>query len=455
MKRELPIGIDNYRELKEKNYYVVDKSNLIKDFLSNGIKVTLITRPRRFGKTINLSMLAEFLDMRKESKKLFEDTDIMKTTYMTELNQHPVIFLSFKECKGSKQNLVKNMKLEIAREFERYKDVLKREDMNRLEQSLYDFLMPRLYNCMDEDVFGLDDTLSFLMQRIYNVSGKTVYLILDEYDTPFIESHIHGYYSEVKDTFSSMLSKSLKGNPYLNKAMMTGIQRIAKENIFSGLNNLFVCTVKDEEYAKYFGFTTEETKHLLKNYDLTLNEHVKAMYDGYQFGSIEIYNPWSIINYASTKRLEAYWVNTSENKMIRSSIRKRGLGFSIYFQNLIENGYVDAFTKLQSSFYEEEADESLWGLFVNAGYLKIERVLRGDEMRLKIPNEEVRMEFKSIVSAFLEVGENDIITMLNALLQGKLSEFEMFYRQMLLKLPSSFDLQRENSYHMMLSLIHI
>lgn len=234
--------------------------------------------------------------------------------------------------------------------------------------------------------------------------------------------------------------------------MMTGIQRVAKENIFSDLNNLVVCTVKDPEYSQYFGFTEEETKQTLEYYDLSLNDEVKSMYDGYHFGEHDIYNPWSILNYASRKVLEPYWVNTSSNTMIKKAISSSDEAFERGYEELIQNGELETTVKMDTSFFEVNNTENLWGLLVNAGYLTLHKTISIQDSLyiIKIPNQEVQLEFRKLTAYHLKATETDLTVLFNSLKRCKKEDFEDRYRKILLTLPYYHDLKDENSYHMML-----
>ena len=268
---------------------------MIKEFLDRGTDVTLITRPRRFGKTINMSMMAEFFDITKDSKEIFKGTKIMETPYVAEINQYPTIFISFADAKRDKETVVSTIRTQIQNQWDKY-----------------DFVF--------ENLKGIDDAISFLMERMEDYYGKEVMVFIDEYDTPFVEAHTGWFYDEVRRGLAGLLHNSLKTSTSLKYAMLTGIQRVAKENIFSDLNNLDVYTVIDNDYSEYFGFSIEETKELLEYYDLELNDEVKEMYDGYKMADKEIYNPWFILNYARRKVLVPYWVNTSANTMLKQAI---------------------------------------------------------------------------------------------------------------------------------------
>ena len=449
MKKAIPLGVMDYKEFKENNYYTVDKTMMIKDFLSSKRKVTLITRPRRFGKTLNMSMLSYFFDITKDSKELFNDTKIMKTEYADEMNKYPTIFISFAGAKGNKESVIKFIKLAIRKEYERFEFIF--ADMTIFEKHDYDEIIMCLLDNNDLQLSHLNNGLSFLMEMLEKYYHQKVMLFIDEYDTPFIEAHVGSFYSEVKSGLSSLLHNALKLSPSLQYAMLTGIQRVAKENIFSDLNNLVVCTVVDDEYASYFGFVEEEVKELLEYYDLDFNEEVKGMYDGYHIGDFEIYNPWSIINYASRKKLIPYWVNTSANIMIKNAIKDSDVGFQQEYERLIQDGRLETRMTLETSFYEYSSSSSLWGLLVNAGYLTIEETVSplNSIYTVRIPNQEVQREFIDLTEYYLSVKDARLSLMLRYLVEEKQDLFIQEYRNILM-LPSYHDLKNENSYHMMM-----
>lgn len=451
MRKAIPLGVVDYETLKNQNYFFIDKSMMIYDFLMRKSTVTLITRPRRFGKTINISMMSSFFDITKDSKEIFKDTKIVETEYISEMNQYPTIFISFANAKNDKWNVVKEIKLQLRKEYDRYAHVFEQK-MTVFEQNEYESLVQGLMTKNDGILDNIIDALSFLMERLEKYYHKKVMVFIDEYDTPFIEAHVGGYYEELRGGLSSLLHNALKTSTSLHYAMMTGIQRVAKENIFSDLNNLVVCTVKDPEYSQYFGFTEEETKQTLEYYDLSLNDEVKSMYDGYHFGEHDIYNPWSILNYASRKVLEPYWVNTSSNTMIKKAISSSDEAFERGYEELIRNGKLETTVKMDTSFFEVNNTENLWGLLVNAGYLTLHKTISIQDSLyiIKIPNQEVQLEFRKLTAYHLKATETDLTVLFNSLKRCRKEDFVDRYRKILLTLASYHDLKNENSYHMML-----
>ena len=446
--KAIPTGVYDYRELRQENYYSVDKTLMIKDFLERKSKVTLVTRPRRFGKTINMSMMSEFFDITKDSKEIFKGTKIMDTPYASELNQYPTIFISFADAKRDKKAIISKIKTQIQDQWDKYDYVF--ENLKGFKKINYERLYKVLINNQD-DLTGMEDALSFLMERLQDYYHKEVMVFIDEYDTPFIEAHTKGFYEEVRGGLSGLLHNSLKTSNSLKYAFITGIQRVAKENIFSDLNNLVVCDVTDKRYAAYFGFDSDETKKLLEYYGLQLNDEVKEMYDGYHIGNRDIYNPWSLLNYVDTKELTSYWVNTSANTMIKTALKQASYTFKNQYDKLIKDGKLDTYVSMQTSFFEEADNSTLWGLFVNAGYLTVTKeidLLKG-KYRIEIPNKEVKQEFIKLTEYQLGLSSGTLDTVTESLTKEDQETFIESYQEILM-IPSYHDLQKENSYHMMM-----
>ena len=451
-KKKVLIGVQDFRRLRELHAYYVDKTMMIGEFLDSSYQITLITRPRRFGKTMNMSMLAEFLDCTKDSRMIFEGTKVSRTEWMVELNQHPVVFLSLLEIKSdTAEGMLWQLTGRIREEYKRYYNMLNSgklsgdqvEEFNHIYNVLAHVQSKEQWkNCIIRSILVLCEVLSLYY-------GKNVYLLIDEYDTPFMSANMNGYYSEVRSVLAGFLSTSLKGNPYLERAMLTGIQRVAKENIFSGLNNLTVLTVNDSEYEDCFGFTEEEVRKLLDDFDLEFTDEVKETYDGYRFGNKDIYNPWSVTNYAVRKRLAPYWVNTAENSILKDALRERGTTFEKEYNKLIETGEITTVVSLTTAYYEHQSDASLWGLMVNAGMLTMKENLGDDYYTLRIPNQEVWSAFRELTAFSLQIDEEDMQKLFMELIRGNIDEFAKRYQNILLTLPSYHDLQCENSYHMM------
>lgn len=452
-KPRLAIGVQSFRDLREKQAYYVDKTQFIEEFLDSWYQITLITRPRRFGKTLNMSMLAEFLDCTRESKDLFAGTKIAGSNLYAEMNQHPVVFFSFLNVKADRaESLCYALKDTIRTEYERYYTIINDGKLSDFQKKEFNLVYESLSSNenREESEKYLIRSVTVLCQALSGYYGKKVFLLLDEYDTPFMSANSEGYYEEVRTILNGLLATSLKGNPFLEKAVLTGIQRIAKENIFSGLNNLIVCTVQDQEYEDCFGFTEDEVKELLLYCNMPFSAELKKMYDGYRFGATEVYNPWSISCYAARGKMESYWVNTSENSILREALESQGSSFRKEYETLVKDGAVEVPVDFSIAYYERMDEATLWGLLVNAGIVTVEEVIDEDYYRLRVPNLEVWKVFKELTACHLKVDERQMEKMLNALKREDMERFKEEYQRILLELPSYHDLKDENSYHMMM-----
>jgi hypothetical protein len=451
-KKFLPIGNSNFRNIRKNNqFYYIDKSLFIKEFMEHRDKASLITRPRRFGKTLNMTMLREFFDITKESHAIFEGLEIMNTEYASYMNSHPVIFFSFKDCRG---NTIDELRLalveELLDEYCRFSTILGNEiDKNDL---YYFNFYNKLSKLKKEEVSFSDisSSLKALIKAVYYYYKISPILLIDEYDQPILSSYENNYHKDLNQFFSIFYGSALKDNEYLERALLTGIQRVSKESIFSQLNNVTVYTVLDEIYAPYFGLCEQETRELLHYYELELNEDVKNFYDGYLFGSTHIYNPWSILNYANKKVLDPYWINTSTNYLIKESLRAADDMFLEKYNTLIEKGSVLAAVKLETSYIECMDEYTLWGLLVNSGYLTIAEPPEEDRLLLKltIPNKEVLSEFQTIVAEQANISASDLAYMFKYLQKQDMEHFLKIYQSIVTSCTSYYD-AKENAYHML------
>lgn len=445
----MPIGISEFRDIIMDNGYYVDKTMLIADWLQTiRGNVTLITRPRRFGKTLNMTMLREFFDITKNSKEIFFGLSVMGTDYAGEMNQWPVIYLSFKDCKDEKETMLKCLFRQLLLAYQLSSQIIKPDaiDSIRLER-----IMEILTKEKITETSSMNDCIYFLSKLLHQSYGKKAIILIDEYDTPMINAYEQGYYDEVKSLFTSLYGTALKDNPHLERAMLTGIHRIAKENIFSGLNNLEICTVLDQEYCQYFGLTPKETDILLKYYDLKLDSQVQAMYDGYHFAKQEIYNPWSVINYAKKKKLQSYWVNTASNELLVQAMLSADKRTQYNFEQLLSKGKVIVSLDLQTSFFEMNQAATLWGLFLNSGYLTIPKQPEINKLQTEvcIPNQEVITSYRKIVERYGGFETNSLDDLFGALQRRDFEDFKMVYEQIILTNTSFHDGSSENAYHML------
>lgn len=448
-RKTLPIGTDDFRKLRENNAYYVDKTLMIKDFLEMQDEVALVARPRRFGKTLNMTMLREFFDIAKDSKALFEGLAIMDTEYASLINSRPVIYFTFKNVKGvSVEELTAQLKLSMQEEYSYYERIFKGKlDKNSYGTEkfyeTYELLMDR-----KSSYIYLSSALLDLTRVVYEFYGIRPVLLIDEYDQPIMSSYEYNYHEQLGAFFSNFYGSAMKGNPSLGQALITGVQRVAKESIFSQFNNPQVYTVIDKEYAPYFGLNEDETSRLLEEYGLELNEEVRRMYDGYRIGGIEMYNPWSIINYAKKGRLENYWVKTSANFLVKVALKEADRSFWKAFEQLIGGQEKLVYITLDTSFAERASSYSLWGLLVNAGYMTVTKWVDAETCIVKIPNGEVMSEFQTLIAEISGIERLDLQQMFACLLKRDMETFLELYRSIVISCTSYMD-AKENAYHML------
>ena len=361
MKKALPIGITNFQELIEGNYYFIDKTKLIEDILKDRSKVTLFTRPRRFGKTLNMSMLQYFWDIEsaEENRKLFQGLHIESSPYFLDQGKYPVIFLSFKDLKAESYDMMLySIQYAISTLFDQF---------HFLSKDLQDFnaMIFKKILLGEANIVELQNSIKFLAKVLTQYYQKKVVILVDEYDTPVVSAYEHGYYEKAISFFKVFYSSALKDNEYLQTGIMTGILRVAKEGIFSGLNNLAVYSILDEKYSSYFGLTEEEVKHALQDYELEYDiQSVKEWYDGYLFGNTEIYNPWSIISYIVNKKIEPYWINTSNNFLVYDLLEKANINIFEELQNVFQGKEIQKTIEHSFHFQDMSNPQEIWQLLV-------------------------------------------------------------------------------------------
>lgn len=398
-RKSLPIGNDNFRKVRENDSYYVDKTLMIKDFLEMQDEVALVARPRRFGKTLNMTMLREFFDITKDSRAIFDGLAIMDTEYASQINSKPVIYFTFKNCKGTTiEELTAQLKLAMQEEYSYYERIFHgKSDMDSYASKRFYESYQSLMDQKTSYIY-LSSALLDLTRAVCNFYKIQPILLIDEYDQPIMSSYEYNYHLQLGAFFSNFYGSAMKGNPSLGQALITGVQRVAKESIFSQFNNPQVYTVVDREYAPYFGLNEEETSTLLKAYGLSLSKEVRSMYDGYRIGGIDMYNPWSIINYAKKGRLDNYWVKTSANFLVKIALKEADRNFWNIFEQLVDGQERLIYITLDTSFAERASSYSLWGLLVNAGYLTVTKWMDAETCVVKIPNGEVMSEFQTLIA---------------------------------------------------------
>lgn len=448
-RKKLPVGIDDFSEIRRKNFYFVDKSRMIQEFLEMGDKVALVTRPRRFGKTLNMSMIREFLDITKDSRELFEGLAIMDTEYAASINSRPVVFLTFKNCRArTPSDLVETIKREICGEYIRYEQAIRALEKENSYEAKMMLEMAGAIMAPAAPPVKVEAAVGVLLRILKKYYGISPVLLIDEYDQPVMSSYEYGYHDQLGTFFTNLYGMAMKGNDALDQALLTGVQRVVKESIFSQFNNPKVYTVFNRQYASCFGLTQEETQDLLEAYGLELNEAVRRKYDGYQMGGVEVYNPWSVLNYADNGFLDNYWVNTSANFLIRKGLKDATRDFWKDFDILVTGEPVRVWLTLDTSYAERDSDYSLWGLFVNAGYLTVTERTDADSAVVKIPNEEVMAEFRNIVSEISGINNQNLNRMFDCLMKKDMERFFSLYEELVISCTSYMD-AKENAYHML------
>ena len=449
-KKKLPIGLSDFKDMIEKNYYYFDKSELIENILEDGSIVKLFTRPRRFGKTLNMSMLKYFFDVKnkEENKKLFEGLNISKSEYFEKQGEFPVISISFKNYnKNDWESGFKSIKSTISDIYAKFEYLM--EHLNKRDLKKFEDIW------LEKDEGDWERSLLNLTKYVYEYYEKKVIVLIDEYDQLIINSYIKGYYSETIDFFKSFYGSVLKDNEYLEMSVITGILRVAKENIFSGLNNLEVHTILDSEFTEYFGIIEDEVEEALKDFNLEYElEDVQKWYNGYLFGDTKVYNPWSIINFLKKGRLRPYWVNTSGNGLIQLYLEKLKNEIFDEFSKLLNKESVLKRINDNMTFGNLEAnfEKNIWNLFFHSGYLTLVEEYDEDEegIYLKIPNEEILKMFSEM---FIEVyfkDTNNFLDMIEALKNGDIKKFKLGLNKVLLENTGIFDVNgiyKEQFYH--------
>ncbi|PMC69406.1 hypothetical protein CJ209_06020 [Fusobacterium nucleatum] len=445
MKR-IGIGLSDFKHLIEEDFYYFDKTKFIDEIIKDGAQVKLFTRPRRFGKTLNMSMLKYFFDIKEaeENRKLFKNLYIEKTESFKEQGQYPVIFLSLKDLKATTwEEMKKGIKSTISRLFLDHRYLL--NDLDKFDTITFENIIMKNTNIED-----LKEALKFLTKILYEKYNKKVVVLIDEYDSPLVSAYINGYYNKAKDFFKTFYSTVLKDNSYLQMGILTGIIRVIKAGIFSDLNNLRTYTILSDVYTDSYGLTEEEVEKSLKDYGIEAEiSNVKDWYDGYRFGDSEVYNPWSILNFLQDKKLRAYWVDTSGNDLINDVLKKitkntvRALERLFNGEGLRQN--ISGTSDLSKLLDENE----LWELLLFSGYLTIEEKIDWKNYILRLPNKEVKELFKdSFLEKYFGRG-NKLSDLMEALIENRIDEYEENLQEILLTSVSYNDTKKGNEafYH--------
>lgn len=444
--RPIAIGVSDFRNIIANNCFYVDKTKFIEELVNDMTAVHLITRPRRFGKTLNLSMLKYFYDIEgnTENRKLFDGLYISNFLAMSEQGKYPVIFLSFKDVKAdSSLEMRENIAILMKNLYDKFEYI--REKLNQSNLMEFDEIW------LKKDNANLRGALLNLCSYLKEYYNQDVILLIDEYDTPMVSAYEHGYYDEIKMFFTTLYGSALKENPALKKAVLTGIMRISKENIFSGLNNVKVNSILEEDFAEYFGITEKEVEKSLIEYGLEERlPEVQKWYNGYIFGGVRVYNPFSITNFLDRKKIMPYWVNTSSNTLINKVLKEASSSIFEELSKLFQRETINKTIDVYSNFNELKNTEQIWYLLTNAGYLTPVEEIDFGKYSIRIPNEEVHYFFeRDFIRNFLGSVDNFDRT-LSYLLEGDFDNFTYELENIMLNSVSCFDFNsnsKESHYH--------
>ena len=445
MKR-LAIGLSDFKHLIEEDFYYFDKTKFIEEVMKDGSQVKLFARPRRFGKTLNMSMLKYFFDIenKEENKEIFKDLYIEKTEAFKEQGQYPVIFLSLKDLKAlTWEQMEKAIKSAISRLFSEYKYLL--NDLDKFDTLAFENIL--LKNTELED---LKEALKFLTRILYEKYNKKVVVLIDEYDSPLVSAYINGYYEKAKDFFKTFYSTVLKDNSYLQMGVLTGIIRVIKAGIFSDLNNLSTYTILSDVYTDSYGLTEEEVEKSLKYYGIEQEiSNVKDWYDGYKFGDSEVYNPWSILNFLQYKELRAYWVDTSGNDLINDVLKKITKNTIEALERLFNGEGLKQNISGTSDLSKLLSEDELWELMLFSGYLTVEEKIDHKNYVLRLPNKEIKELFRdTFLEKYFGRGSK-LLYLMEALTENRIDEYEERLQEILLTSVSYNDTKKGNEafYH--------
>ena len=447
MSNNVGIGIQDFFKLREQNHFYIDKTSFIKEWWESGDDVTLITRPRRFGKTLNMSMVEEFFSVNYAGRgDLFEGLSIWEEeTYQKLQGTYPVISLSFARVKDTDyESTAHHIQELLMKEYEKHCFLMDSNVLSDVEKAYY--------QRMREEMKPLDVSMSLhnLSDFLSRYYGKKVIILLDEYDTPMQEAYVNGFWEEMVAFIRSLFNSTFKTNPYMGRAIMTGITRVSKESVFSDLNNLKVVTTTSNEYATAFGFTEEEVFAALEQCGLgEEKEKVKEWYDGFVFGEQEdIYNPWSILNFLDTGEYATYWANTSSNSLVGKLIREGNGAIKKQFEELLQGNHLRVPIDEQIVYNQlDDNEEAVWSLLLASGYLKVLDYDRlgdlelGEEAlyELAVTNREVRIMFDGLVRSWFKKTNADYNDFIKAMLTKDVDAMNEYMNQMSLELFSSFD----------------
>ena len=430
MLKGLPIGREDFKEIRENDFYYVDKTKYIEELLLDGTQVKLFCRPRRFGKTLSMSTLRYFFDIKngEENRKLFDGLYISNSPLMSEQGKYPVIFITMKGIIGRDlEEVIKDIEVKIYELYNRYFFIEERLNPNARE------VFNRLAR-KEGSIAEIKSSLRFLTQFLYEYYNQKVVLLIDEYDSPLLNAVEKGYYTEMKDFLRAFYGDALKTNEYLQMGVLTGIIRVTQAGIFSDLNNIENYTILKKSYSQYFGLLEAEVEEALKYYGIEYKlDEVRAWYDGYNFAGTEVYNPLSILKYIKEKELESYWINTSGNGLIMEIIANSDDRVIKDLEKLFEEKELETTVDLELDMGKSLLESDIWSLMLSSGYLTIKEKIDRKNYIIKIPNKEIRTFFKDAFIKMVFKGTRYVEDVKRALLTKDLESFEIAFQNMVLE----------------------
>ena len=449
--KKIPIGIEDFKMLITDDYFYIDKTKFIEEILNDGSLVKLFTRPRRFGKTLNMSMLKNFFDIRgaEENKKLFDSLYIEKSPVFAEQGKYPVIFISFKGLIGDTlEKLIDSLKVKISKLFAEYRDLI--EKLDKFDTALFEKMILR----EDINEAELSESLLTLTDILYRYYKKQVIVLIDEYDAPLTYAYGQGYYKEAVDFFKTLYGNVLKTNSNLKMGVLTGAIRVAQAGIFSDLNNIETHTILDEAYDEYFGLLENEVENILIEYKSEDKlEDVKSWYDGYKFGNMEVYNPWSILRYVKYKKLDAYWINTSGNALIKELLLLSDGTVFEDLDNLVNGQEKNIYVNESIALGNDLDPNRIWEIILFSGYLTVKEKISNESYLIKIPNKEIQSFFKGLFAEIVFKGKSNITSMKAALENKDINTIIRILEKVVLNAISFYDTNKklENPYQTLLA----
>ena len=450
-KKKLGLGVEDFKEIISFDYYYIDKTKFIEEILLDGAKIKLFCRPRRFGKTLNMSTLRYFFDIknREENRKLFNGLYIENSPMISEQGKYPVIFLTMKGIDSSSWNgALKNIRDKIFELYNEYDGKIN-HILTENENKVFNKFAGK-----ESDEEELKTSLSFLTSLLYKYYNQKVIVLIDEYDSPIISAYENGYYSEAITFFKGLYGNVLKTNQYLHTGVLTGIVRVAQAGIFSDLNNIENYTILNDEYSQYFGLLEEEVEKSLLDYGVSYKlDEVKSWYNGYKFGDSEVYNPLSILKFLKTKKLEAYWVNTSGNALIKELLKNANKTVFDTLNNLFNGKETVVYISQSIALGNNLSPDDLWELLLFSGYLTVKEKIEMSTYFVKIPNNEIMTFFKNLFVDIIFNGLGSINKLKFALSTKNLDEIISCLENLVLNAMSTYDTDKryENPYQTLLA----